>query len=204
MEQDPYDKSAEWLAVSPRGLVPCLVHNGNSIYESQVCIEYLDEAFPEGCSLLPESPVDRATVRIWCDYICKKLVPPFYAILMKRTESEREQAKSAFTEAIKELMSAMKDSGPYFLGSKYSMVDIMMFPHCLRINQILEHYRKFNIPATPEFERYHKWYQAMLKRQAIKDTIQNNARIQAKYKRYEDDTADTLVADAIRLGIPMP
>ena len=130
-------------------------------------------------------------------------MPPFYAMLLKH-DSEREQAKSDLTGAVKSLMSAMKDSGPYFLGDQYSMVDIMMFPHCLRIEQILKHYRNFSIPNTEEFQRYHRWYQAMIEREAIKKTIQEPARMQEKYQRYADDTADTMVANAIRQGKPMP
>ena len=35
IEQDPYNKTAEWLDISPRGLVPAIVHEGNKIYESR-------------------------------------------------------------------------------------------------------------------------------------------------------------------------
>ena len=38
IEQDPYNKSPEWLAVNPRGLVPAILHNDKAIYESAVCI----------------------------------------------------------------------------------------------------------------------------------------------------------------------
>ena len=33
-EQDPYDKTPEFLAINPKGLVPVLVHKGKSIVES--------------------------------------------------------------------------------------------------------------------------------------------------------------------------
>ncbi|KAK2186874.1 hypothetical protein NP493_185g01012 [Ridgeia piscesae] len=60
IEQDPYDKSAEWLAVNPRGLVPAILHNGRAVYESQVCIEYVDDAWPGGKSLLPKGCVRKS------------------------------------------------------------------------------------------------------------------------------------------------
>lgn len=55
--------SPEYLSVNPAGLVPCLVHGGNSFSESLAIIEYLDEKFPTSRKLLPEKPEDRAKVR---------------------------------------------------------------------------------------------------------------------------------------------
>ncbi len=40
IEQDPYNKSPEWLAINPKGLVPAIVHQGRVVYESHVCIEF--------------------------------------------------------------------------------------------------------------------------------------------------------------------
>ena len=53
VEQDPYDKSPQWLAINPRGLVPAIHHNGETVAESSICIEYVDEAWPQEPSLLP-------------------------------------------------------------------------------------------------------------------------------------------------------
>src|SRR3569833_456536 len=55
----------EFKAMSPRGLVPVLVHDGNVIVESSVICSYLDEVFPEP-PLMPKNPVERATMRLWC------------------------------------------------------------------------------------------------------------------------------------------
>lgn len=55
----------EFKRMNPRGLVPVLVHDGNVIVESSVICAYLDEAFPEP-PLMPENPVERAAMRLWC------------------------------------------------------------------------------------------------------------------------------------------
>jgi glutathione S-transferase len=52
----------EYLSINPNAVVPTIVHNGNSIVESTVINEYLEEVFPE-VPLLPEDPVMRAAVR---------------------------------------------------------------------------------------------------------------------------------------------
>jgi glutathione S-transferase len=55
----------EFKKMNPRGLVPVLVHDGNTIVESSVICSYLDEVFPNP-PLSPKNPVERATMRLWC------------------------------------------------------------------------------------------------------------------------------------------
>jgi len=59
----------DWLFErNPFGLVPILEHKGNVIYESAVCDEFLEEAFPGSSTgtrdLLPSCPYRRAAVRL--------------------------------------------------------------------------------------------------------------------------------------------
>ncbi len=54
----------DFLKINPKGLVPALVHNDHVIVESNVIVDYLNEAFPEP-PLLPDAPIDRAKVRWW-------------------------------------------------------------------------------------------------------------------------------------------
>jgi len=56
--------SAEYLALNPRGVVPTLIHDGKAIRESQVILEYLEDAFPEP-PLRPSDPYHRAQMRLW-------------------------------------------------------------------------------------------------------------------------------------------
>jgi len=60
--------SPEYLKINPRGIVPTLVHDGKVIRESQVILEYLDDAFPE-LPLRPASAHDKATMRLWTKLI---------------------------------------------------------------------------------------------------------------------------------------
>lgn len=54
----------DYLKINPKGLVPALVHDGNVVVESNIILDYLNEAFPEP-PLLPKAPLDRARVRCW-------------------------------------------------------------------------------------------------------------------------------------------
>ena len=60
--------SEEYLKINPRGIVPTLVHDGNVIRESQVILEYLDDAFAEH-PLRPSSAYDKARMRLWTKLI---------------------------------------------------------------------------------------------------------------------------------------
>jgi glutathione S-transferase len=54
----------EYLKLNPKAVVPTLVHRGRTITESNIIIEYLDEAFPEP-PLRPRQPDERAMMRHW-------------------------------------------------------------------------------------------------------------------------------------------
>ncbi len=121
IEQDPHDKTPEWLAVNPRGLVPAILHNEKAVYESSICIEYIDEEWETGKYLLPrDDAYQRVRVRILSDHIGKKIVPPFYSLLMKKSEQERTNAKQEIERSLKSLFEAMEDQGgPLFLVAKH-------------------------------------------------------------------------------------
>ena len=43
VEVDPTKKTPEWLAISPNGQTPAILHNDKNIWESDVCLEYIGE-----------------------------------------------------------------------------------------------------------------------------------------------------------------
>jgi glutathione S-transferase len=71
--------AAEFLRVSPRAVVPVLVHDGEVIRESTVICEYLEEAFAQQ-PLYPATPVHRAQVRLWTKAVDEDLHPACLAL----------------------------------------------------------------------------------------------------------------------------
>lgn len=55
----------EYRAINPKAVVPTLVHDGQSIIESTIILEYLDDAFPDAASLRPVDALGRARMRQW-------------------------------------------------------------------------------------------------------------------------------------------
>ena len=61
LKGDQLDPS--YLRLNPNAVVPTLVHDGRAIVESNVILEYLDDAFPTP-PLRPAEPADRADMRL--------------------------------------------------------------------------------------------------------------------------------------------
>ena len=53
----------QFLKLNPRGVVPVLVHDGNVIVESNIIMEYVEDAFPDTKRLMPKSALEKAAVR---------------------------------------------------------------------------------------------------------------------------------------------
>jgi len=79
-----YEEKAENLAAkSPlllssnpvHGKVPVLIVDGKPVCESQIIVQYIDEAFPSGggAPILPSDPYDRAVARFWASYVEDKV-----------------------------------------------------------------------------------------------------------------------------------
>ena len=65
----------ELLAVHPLGKAPVLTDDDQSIAESAVILEYLQEQFDESGRFAPKTPIDRQQYRYWMHYAEGSLMP---------------------------------------------------------------------------------------------------------------------------------
>jgi hypothetical protein len=102
-EVDLQNKSEEFLAANPTGKVPVVVADGDSLYESNVVDQYLDEVF-ESPRLLPEDPRKSAYARIWIASVDDGFFP---AVFVAGVGRERGFSEDRISEALEKLKAAL-------------------------------------------------------------------------------------------------
>jgi glutathione S-transferase len=179
VEVDPYNKTDWWVKIS-RGaeLVPVLVEenqNGDgetTIVESNRILEYLEDYRPQQVPIFAADVLERAEQKYWLDHIGNHITPYIYRFLKASDAGQqREESRLKLIEGLTALTLAMDDTGPLFSGEQVSAVDIALIPFAYRIDVLLKAYRDFELPQDGEiWQRYRKWYQAMLAQPAFQAT----------------------------------
>jgi glutathione S-transferase len=93
-----------YLKLNPNGVVPTLIHNGDSIVDSSVINEYIEDVFPEN-PVRPTSVKDRARMRAWRQYIDEVptpaiRVPSFNRFLVHIWQGMKEEEFLDFTNRL--------------------------------------------------------------------------------------------------------
>ncbi|KAF6167656.1 hypothetical protein GIB67_031239 [Kingdonia uniflora] len=102
LEENLVKKSILLLQSNPvHKKVPVLIHGDKLICESLVIIQYIDETWSSGPSILPSDLYDRAVARFWANYIDQTWFPSLFALLF----TKGEEAKG---KAIKQLLAGME------------------------------------------------------------------------------------------------
>src|SRR5215467_13715145 len=109
----------DYLALNPNGVVPTLLHDGATVIDSSVIIEYLDEVFPQAENFTPKAPAERAAMRALMRFIDEMpaaavRVPTFNLAFLPRFAAMSEEEFVAFAESKplrKEFMLAMGRKG---------------------------------------------------------------------------------------------
>jgi glutathione S-transferase len=140
IEIDLRDKPADFLAISRYGKVPALIDGDRHIYESAIINEYLDEQYPEP-PLMPRAPIERAYARIWIDFANTRLMPASAQIAFGKTDEAKQAAREEFLGHM-QMVSGELGDGPWFLGERYSLVDVTYCTFYAR----LERYAGIDLP----------------------------------------------------------
>ncbi|KAM3684409.1 hypothetical protein ACJW30_11G041100 [Castanea mollissima] len=73
-EQDLWHKSPLLPQMNPvHKKIPVLIHNGKSVCEFLIIVQYIDEVWKEKSPLLPSNPCQRAHARFWANFVDKKV-----------------------------------------------------------------------------------------------------------------------------------
>lgn len=182
----PYDvvyvnlaNKPEWLMEkSPYGKVPCIeLNEGETLYESLVIAEYLDEAYPEN-KLYPTNPLAKAKDKLLIDRF-NSVISTLYKLYVNAS-----MGCDVFEEALVGLELFEKELArrgtAFFGGNSPGMLDFMIWPWWER-SDILKTLRgeQYVIPRD-RFKRLLEWRSAMKDNSAVKNSYLNTE-VHAKY-----------------------
>jgi glutathione S-transferase len=146
-------------AVSPMNRIPVLITgSGETIVESVVIAEYLEERFPEP-ALLPADPKDRALVRMFARITDLDVLTPTMKLFELHFVPQRNEAEIAaqFTRLHHGLaaIEARMAQGPFALGGTISFADAWLTPTRFIFNNFrVMTGRADLLDAYPKFDAY--------------------------------------------------
>ena len=146
-------RSEEYLAVNPEGLVPALVTDGGDVLtQSLAIIGYLDETYPRP-PLMPGTPAERARVRglalaIACDI--HPLNNLRVLLYLKNTMGVSDEQKDAWykywvdvgLESLETRLAREPATGRFCHGDAPTLADICLVPQ-------LANARRMNVDVAP-------------------------------------------------------
>ena len=128
------DRSPELLAKSPLGKVPFLETEQGTLFESQVLVEYLEDAYPQK-PLMPADPYARAKVRELVTFIDLHLELVARELYLEAFfgKTTHEEVKRRTDKLLKRNAAAFKGmvdlSGPFIAGDQFTVADCAAIVH---------------------------------------------------------------------------
>ncbi|KAL3357941.1 hypothetical protein AABB24_015191 [Solanum stoloniferum] len=179
IEEDLQNKSPLLLELNPvYKKIPVLIHNGKSICESIVIVEYIDETF-EGPSILPKDPYDRALARFWAKFFAEKGPAVGRSFFLKG--EEQEKAKEEVYKMLKVLDNELKDNKKYFVGDKFGFADIAANAAALWLG-VLEEASGVVLVTSEKFPNFCAWRDEYINCSENKEYLPSRDELLAKLK----------------------
>lgn len=155
----------EWFYdVSPMEKVPVLLVDGQSVFESMVICDYLDEISPG--SLYPADPLLKARQRAWIAF-GDGILDSFYGLFRATDEKEFRRHKSAILDRLESIEESIADE-QLFGREGFCMIDVVFAPLFRFLDGIKQHARINFFADTPLVAG---WAQRLLTRPSIEHAV---------------------------------
>jgi glutathione S-transferase len=126
-------QAPEYLALSPMGKVPYAEIDGTRLAESEVILEYLEDAYPQK-PLLPRDPLARAKVRelvtvieLHLELVARRLYPgAFFG--GTTSDAAKAAAEKDLAKGVRALRALAKFT-PYIAGPEFTLADCAAAVH---------------------------------------------------------------------------
>ncbi|KAJ0759459.1 putative glutathione transferase [Helianthus annuus] len=169
-EENLQNKSPLLLEMNPvHKKIPVLIHQGKPVCESNIIVQYIDEAWHDdkSPSLLPSDPYLRAQARFWADFVDKKVYESAKKIWITEGEEDRQVAKKELIEVLKVLEGQLGEK-PYLVGESFGLADIALIPFSVWFHTLNE-IGKMNIER--ECPKLAAWVNRCLERESVSKTL---------------------------------
>nr|ABW81138.1 GST34 [Capsella rubella]AML27042.1 tau class glutathione S-transferase [Capsella rubella] len=170
VEENLANKSSLLLALNPiHKKVPVLVHNGKTILESHVILEYIDETWPHN-PILPQDPYERSKARFFAKLIDEQIMKVGFISMARADEKGREVLAEEARELIMYLEKELVGKD-YFGGKSVGFLDLVagsMIPFCLERS-----WEGIGLEVTTEekFPEYKRWIKNLEEVEIVRDCI---------------------------------
>lgn len=159
----------EYGAMNPNRLVPTLVVDGRTLWESNTIVRYLAATHDMG-GLCPVDPYERARAEQWMDWQITSIHPNltvlFWALIRNAPEYQDRSIQEAANEKLGKTFAILEgqlSGADFVLGDRLTIADIPVGAAT---------YRYFNMdlerPSLPNVER---WYAALTERPAFAEHV---------------------------------
>ncbi|KAL6983447.1 Glutathione S-transferase U17 [Sarracenia purpurea var. burkii] len=153
--------------------VPVLIHNDKPICESLIIVEYIDEEWNSGPSILPSNLYDRAIERFWGAYIDEKWFPLLRELRAAKGEEEKLAAVNQTVEGLvllEEVFAKTSKGKDFFGGDHIGYLDIALgsFLGWLKATEKLADVKLIDETKIPGLVR---WVERFCSAAEVKDVI---------------------------------
>jgi glutathione S-transferase len=161
------NKTPEYLALNPNGLVPTINDNGFILWESNSCVRYLAAKYGNG-KLWPADLQLAASASRWMDWQLSTVNPPtttlFLALIRKENISAADiEAARKRAGDVWKLLDTQLAKTPFVAGADVTVGDIAL-------GNAIHRWFKFPI-ERPELPKLREWYERLCTRPAYKQHI---------------------------------
>ncbi|KAL2559296.1 Glutathione S-transferase U17 [Forsythia ovata] len=159
--------------------IPVMIHGEKPICESLIIVQYIDEVWDSGHSILPSDPYDRAVAKFWATYIDDKWFPGLRAI----SRAEGEDAKKEAAEEVIAGLVLLEDAfikcskgKSFFGGEKIGYLDIALgcFLASLTVTEKMGNIKLLDENKTPNL---FKWAEKFSSDAAVKDVMPETGKL---------------------------
>lgn len=164
---DLADKPGWFLEISPLGRTPVLKVGDAALFESAAILEFLEETQPN--PLHPADPADRARHRAWVGFgsECLGDIAGFYSA----PDEASLEAKAATLHARFRLLEDHLGDGPWFAGTRFSLVDTVFAP-VFRYFDTFDRIADFGV--FDGLAKVPQWRTALSARPSVRDAVSSD------------------------------